>query len=221
MQQKRQKNIAFTLAEVLITLGIIGTVAALTIPTLMNNKAKQETVAKLQKEYTVLSQAVKLSENDNGPNSTWDWGDGTGTFTPRQSFDNYWAPYIKIVKYCSTNADCGYLSTNIKWLDHTNLFTMISSSKTTASLSDGTVIAVDYGNHSIYVDINAGSSPNIKGKDIFRFIVDSNKGLMPYDYNVYYPTINYYCNPANEWSGDTCAAKIMIDGWQIKDDYPW
>lgn len=46
--------LAFTLAEVLITLGIIGVVAAMTLPTLINNYRKQETIAKLKKVYSVL-----------------------------------------------------------------------------------------------------------------------------------------------------------------------
>ncbi|MBP7212243.1 prepilin-type N-terminal cleavage/methylation domain-containing protein, partial [bacterium] len=47
---------AFTLAEVLITLGIIGIVAALTIPTLMNKSQKQQTVTALKKSYSTFSQ---------------------------------------------------------------------------------------------------------------------------------------------------------------------
>ncbi len=47
----------FTLAEVLITLGIIGVVAALTMPSVINNYKEKETIAKLKKTYSVLSQA--------------------------------------------------------------------------------------------------------------------------------------------------------------------
>ena len=57
---------AFTLAEVLITLGIIGIVAAITIPTLMNNTQNYQFKQAWKKEYSVVSQAVQMLKNDNG-----------------------------------------------------------------------------------------------------------------------------------------------------------
>ena len=55
----------FTLAEVLITLGIIGAVAALTMPVLVGNYQKKQTVTKLKRAFSVLSQAILMSELDN------------------------------------------------------------------------------------------------------------------------------------------------------------
>ena len=52
------KNVAFTLAEVLITLGIIGVVAALTIPNLIAKYQQKEGVVALKKEISVLNQAA-------------------------------------------------------------------------------------------------------------------------------------------------------------------
>ena len=60
------RKIAFTLAEVLITLGIIGVVAALTIPTLMANHRRQVAETRLEKFYTTINQAVKMAEVDYG-----------------------------------------------------------------------------------------------------------------------------------------------------------
>ena len=56
----------FTLAEVLITLVIIGVIAAMTIPTLMNNTNKQEYVSKLKKAYSTLSQATNRIITEEG-----------------------------------------------------------------------------------------------------------------------------------------------------------
>lgn len=61
---------AFTLAEVLITLGIIGVVAALTLPTLIQTNKNKEVETKLQKIYSVMKQAILMSELDNGPRDT-------------------------------------------------------------------------------------------------------------------------------------------------------
>ena len=55
------RKIAFTLAEVLITLGIIGVVAALTIPTLMANQRKKVVETRLAKFYSSINQAIVRS----------------------------------------------------------------------------------------------------------------------------------------------------------------
>ena len=57
---------AFTLAEVLITLGIIGIVASLTLPTIIEQHQKLETVTKIKKAYSTLSQAIERAKVDNG-----------------------------------------------------------------------------------------------------------------------------------------------------------
>jgi len=78
---------AFTLAEVLITLGIIGVVAAMTMPVLMQNHKKQVTVARLKKAYNTISNAISLSEIDNGPMSDWPQGEN-------MDVDEFWNVYL-------------------------------------------------------------------------------------------------------------------------------
>lgn len=58
------KNYGFTLAEVLVTLGIIGVVSAMTIPTLMQNHQKKTYVTQLHKVYNELQQAFLQYRND-------------------------------------------------------------------------------------------------------------------------------------------------------------
>ena len=60
------RKYAFTLAEVLITLGIIGIVAAMTIPTLMTKYAKQRTETQLKAFYSRINQTLKMSAAENG-----------------------------------------------------------------------------------------------------------------------------------------------------------
>ena len=72
MQQKTVKN-AFTLAEVLITLGIIGVVAAMTMPTLMNSTQGAQYKAAYKKALSSLSQAVTL----NMALEDWNFADAT------------------------------------------------------------------------------------------------------------------------------------------------
>lgn len=95
----------FTLSEVLITLGIIGIVAAMTLPSLVGKYQKKVTVAKLQKIYTILNQALARSEVDHEAYKYWP--------TPQELsadkyFELYWKPYLKVSHICETYQDCGY-----------------------------------------------------------------------------------------------------------------
>uniref|UniRef100_UPI0040289A2A prepilin-type N-terminal cleavage/methylation domain-containing protein n=1 Tax=Candidatus Scatousia sp. TaxID=3085663 RepID=UPI0040289A2A len=67
---------AFTLAEVLITLGIIGIVASMTLPTLVGKYKKVQTISQLKKTYTVLNQAFRHSEADNESSLYWNVDNG-------------------------------------------------------------------------------------------------------------------------------------------------
>lgn len=64
---------AFTLAEVLITLGIVGIVAAITLPSLIQDYQISANINRLKNTYSILSQAVKASEADNGFVYEWDF----------------------------------------------------------------------------------------------------------------------------------------------------
>lgn len=66
------KKSAFTLAEVLITLGIIGVVAAMTIPTLLAKYQEKQTVTKLKQTYSILSQAIRSVQEDVGTPDDWE-----------------------------------------------------------------------------------------------------------------------------------------------------
>lgn len=61
----------FTLAEVLITLGIIGIVAAMTLPTVINDSTERETVAKVKKFYSVMNQALLMAISKHGYVDEW------------------------------------------------------------------------------------------------------------------------------------------------------
>ena len=86
------------------------------------------------------------------------------------------------------------------------------------------------------VDLNGFKAPNQYGRDIFYFCLDGERGqIIPHQWDdgdestveksrtelINAPSAeNYQCNKTNG-RGMWCAALIMRDGWQIKDDYPW
>ena len=69
--QNDKKKAAFTLAEVLITLGIIGIVAAMTLPTLIANYQKKVVETRLISFYSKINQAYRMSYAENGDTADW------------------------------------------------------------------------------------------------------------------------------------------------------
>lgn len=222
------KNSGFTLSEVLITLGIIGIVAAMTIPTLVQNHNKKVLALKLKTTYTILNNALKMSIAENGDFENW------GLELEPDSFEyveKYWKPYLKIIKTCRTSKECNYKVQDPWYCRNSKKQAMCASywykGMTTAYvLANGTqvVFAVRDGYNQfvsekrIYVDINGPDNPNEYGKDFFSFRVTDN-GVVPTGYSKSLNELNTNCSKDNyKWY---CAAKIMHDGWQIKDDYPW
>lgn len=233
----------FTLSEILITLGVIGIIAAMTLPLLIGNYKKKETITKLKKIYTVLSQLVILSQEDNGP-ANISTKDAVDANTVKNFFEIYWQPYLNAPTsakngesfYQSNGFVYKYLNGNIRDM---GVLTSYANGRILFQTYDGTIyflwmmvwetIKDDDGNiisqtpkydskQTVYVDINGTNNPNTFGKDIFIFVIDfDHNNVKPYGYNT--NNINDHCSKSS--SGFYCAAKIMADGWKIKDDYPW
>lgn len=102
MRKINYKKFGFTLAEVLITLGVIGVVAAMTMPTLIKNYKKHVTISKLKKAFTFINQVYKMSYVNNVDliNNEDD--------SDKQYYESYYAPYLKNAVYCDNYKACGY-----------------------------------------------------------------------------------------------------------------
>ena len=217
-----RKKIAFTLAEVLITLGIIGVVAALTLPTVINNYKKTQTITSLKKAYTILNEAMKRSVLDNGDFKDWERGIDIGIDA---FYKKYWHPYFKIIKVCNSYDECGYKSaTPWRYASNEPATALFSDRNYRIPFltSDGFLYScsiasgsVDNSNFNVFVDINGPKGPNIMGIDFFVFEPTDRNIFMPKGYDL----SENDCNSSD--NGSECAAKIIQDNWEIKDDYPW
>ena len=170
---------AFTLAEILITLGIIGIVAAMTIPTLISNYQTKTTVIKLKQARSIIANAIDLAQVENGTINQWTCTDAA------DCADMY---YNNISKYLKITKDCGniYLPSKLCYdsqnQDYKNLngvrYTFCSQGYS-ALLSNGMGIVLCprmdnndlwWGTYAtIKVDINGLAGPNVSGKDVFSF----------------------------------------------------
>ena len=232
------KKVAFTLAEVLITLGIIGVVAALTLPTVIQNYQKQVTVNKLKKAYSVLGQVAQRAIADNGAISVMN-GEPLNSNTCKSIFHTYWLPYFKGAEVYPEGKKPN-LNDNTAFYRHlrsgywdTNIYTQYAAGRIFFTTPDDMSFYIDimkwvskYDNdgklisqtgvynsfQTVYVDINGLKQPNTIGKDVFIFTIDFEKGIAkPWGYNSSDSAIN---------SNDVYyAAKIIKDGWKIT--YPW
>ncbi len=188
---KRQRAKGFTLAEVLITLGIIGVVAAMTLPSLIQKHQERVTVNKVKKFYSVMSQAQLMAIKDHGYLDEWDVSDGY-TKESAEKFMSYFKPYLKIAKDCGTSSGCLQNGT-IKFLNGNNHVNYDSSNRYyKLILNDGTYMwlrsatgaycATSSNNindtcGALWIDINGKNPPNTVGRDIFHFYFTKNSLL--------------------------------------------
>ena len=100
-----KKNFGFTLAEVLITLTIIGVIAVLTIPNLMQKWQDQHTVSAVKEAYAILDNAFKMAIREEGAPVT-DWAWPTTDWWYYKINGNYLAeklmPFLKVKTYCGS-----------------------------------------------------------------------------------------------------------------------
>ena len=200
------------MAEVLITLGIIGVVAAMTIPTLVQSYKKKVVESRLVKFYSTMQQAIKLSEVENGPISTWDdIGTGCvfvdpeaeekecieGTETPLLWYNKYLAKYIKTSKDLQPHLSSDNL-TNV------NVY-----------FTDGSYVGISGEGWNYVIESNRWDKQTY-GTVVFPFYFYKEKGLQPFFNDV---------NPAfacgGSGNGANCTQVIMENGWKIPDDYPY
>ena len=239
-----QRRFAFTLAEVLITLGIIGVVAALVFPSVITNYKKQQTVTKLKQTYSLLSQALTAAQAQYGDPLNWDIGYYKGQDSSTVDGDvvpnflnKYLYPNLKIVKSGDNFIDSGYKGpygpiSKKRQFRYGSYFV----------LADGTLVNVFLGSHCAEendngecidrnaghlmfgVDINGFKGNNIVGKEYFLMYFNFDKKHM----NFFMPgssstvsrrTLLRECS--SDGGAQYCGGLIQVDNWQIKDDYPW
>lgn len=97
----KKNKYGFTLAEVLITLVIIGVISAMTIPTIIQNTQKQEYYARLKKNYSVIINALKLGQVQEGM-----IGDNKAVFVTTESATASYETAVRFAKYLNTVKVC-------------------------------------------------------------------------------------------------------------------
>lgn len=230
------KRLAFTLAEVLITLGIIGVVAALTLPTLMVKQQEAATVSQLKKAYSTLSNAFTLAVKEDGTPDTWDLAGGGSASQGAVNLMNKLTPYLSITKNCVSldpnvykgcvvDDNYRYLGGNT-WSNFNNTdalpkvllsdgaVIMAEATSSTCANNVGNTLYLSSSCANIYIDTNGMKKPNQAGYDLFLFHF-TKYGVVPYGaQQITVGTFASNCknkltNPAT--TGWSCAAWLIYN----------
>ena len=224
------KRPAFTLAEVLITLGIIGVVSAMTVPTLMANHRKKVVETKLEKIYSVMNQAINLTNAEYGDVTNWiiDCGSSNSPTCSINEVENWFNSTIgKHIETLKTGKTKNKTNTNDILLIY---------------LKDGSILGVTNYIYDMVFYVNSDAISNTQsGKNYFLFrfnpILLSHQNNEEAQKDLKYslkPTFEPY---SNYWNGTReqlidghsfscaqnhafCAKLIQYDGWKISKDYP-
>ncbi|MBR1942153.1 type II secretion system protein [bacterium] len=198
-----RKLFAFTLAETLIVMGIIGVVAALTLPNLNSSTGDKEKVAKVKKIYSNLEDAYGRATAIYGP--VENWADNNGDVSA-QKYGERFTEFMRVSKSCGNGEGCFSKNGDMGGLgDNSSYYKYI--------LSDGTSIAFDYGYPYgyIWIDIDGPNKGSAEiGKDIFQFYISqgNQKGqLFPWG------------GDTDTFSGEDDCPKSKVEGctaWIIK-----
>lgn len=200
------------------------------MPSLMTNYQKKVTATRVQKAYSELSQAVKLAEVDYGDAKNWDFDTINNDQENIINFvDKYMKPYIKNLELCGKGWTEGLKKCGVTGGANTISYT----------LSNGSTISV--ANYRNTKTLSISISPLGKkgrmnyGKDVFTVIMFRTEGrLLPYGWKE--GLTREEIKNGYEWEGHNiacnnvvpvgtnkhaCTMLLMLDGWEIKDDYPW
>lgn len=185
---KMRKNKAFTLAETLVVMGIIGVVAALTIPNLSSSTANKENVARVQKAYSTINEAFERVQAEYGNIQRWPIRDfGWHGNNDTDFFANRMSEYLKVSKNCARNANQGCMASSVKYLNGTsttsNGYLAVTDADTSAYkmiLADGTGLAIMVASGGIYMNVDIDGprkGSGTLGKDWFGFVYSPGNGI--------------------------------------------
>lgn len=209
----KTSTFGFTLAEVLITLVIIGVIAAMTVPALIQQTQKQEYVSGLIKAYSTLQNGLYRISYNHG------YSRGDYIFFQNVNPADEYAQVLNILKKCDTTEECmpsSIRNGTYKRLNGAALATAFGDGKTLV-LNDGQMYTFYVPNTNWYgisdedktnglwriiVDLNGWKKPNQFGYDVFIFYLVDHKGIVPAG------SSNADDCVKNNY-GYTCAAKVL------------
>ena len=217
----------FTLSEVLITLGIIGVIAALTIPSVLQNYRNRLYTAQLKKTYNQLVDAAQKVMADEHAASFYETTAGVANAEPDDDFPDGKGAYYFLNNYFKTiKTDCNdtdgddnqcYSSAYSSINGETSSLTLYSDDGYCVQTVNGAAICMVYDSSNYiwyaFIDVNGADDPNIAGRDAFTMVLNSDGTLEDWstDSDDCGTSVSSYSHIADYSAG--CITKIIEDGW--------
>ena len=235
------KKLAFTLAEVLLVIAIIGTVSILTVNNAVKNTGTAEKIVQLKKTYDILQGAVMASMNDVGSPYKWGaYGSGTESHEYNKAIlEKVLVPHLKLQRNCETSTGCwkSTIKNNISndpttINNNTDWYKFILANGASVAIElvqlDGDtpiyddsmlLLAGDYPTDQmvgvIYVDVDGPNKGAGKaGDDVFAFVLFNENGLYPHGNNVTLEKSNSDRDSSCPSMGEFCTAWALYKGNQ-------
>ena len=225
----RRALLAFTLAEVLITIGVVGIIAELTIPPLVADYQKTVYVTQLKSNYSIWNQALSQMATDSGciddlrcsfQVDNYHVDNYTDYLAANKTMGDKMASYFKVVKNCglsqlgciapiiSTTYDGSYVgpllnNANQPWGGYKFLLANGSSALFRNFTQDCQDQGVDAGCGALVLDVNGLKGPNWLGRDIFYIPISPTPPFLGGKYKL--PSSDHTCldepaTPENGWA---------------------
>jgi len=216
----KKKIFAFTLAEVLITLAIIGVVAAITIPNVIKNYQKHVYATRLKKDYNIITNSLNKAMADDGVDDFFNTEFGKAiTENSQDDIETNMNKYFK--NFVMLNDSDGYNYSSKAFANRPDYRSNVNinwcSGNVCFDLPDATFyIKRSGGNLLVYVDTNGfKQKPNQAGKDFFSFYLDKN--LKPVGSFGFYHGTDHNHNICHSHAYERgCFFNVMNNGWEIK-----
>lgn len=211
----------FTLAEVLVTLSIVGIIAALTLPSLTLNVQKQQIPPALAKAINTLESANKLALQQNNARklselvpTTYDDKNKPVKDFSSNYFETILAPYLKITSNTDT-INYKPLFTNINVSISDGYITIDGMLMRTGTISDSKIRDGALG--FILIDVNGKKGPNITGLDLLGLVVMEDGSVYGLGSKQYYTQDAVTCGKGGDaaFNDYACAGRIVDDGYKI------
>lgn len=173
---------AFTLAEVIITIGIIGIVAAMTIPSLVTKYREKATVTKVKEMVSIISQAILMVEPEYGTPETWGLSTNGRSQADAEKIGEIMKHGLKISSDCGTvdaNGEC-FTKDSYKYLNGTNRGAFGNEYYKVVLINGSSIAMRLYTENQVdfFFDVNGKLPPNVVGKDLFAVNYMSNIGVL-------------------------------------------
>lgn len=209
---------AFTLAEVLITLAIIGIVAALTLPNLIYSYKKRIIETRLVHFSSMFRQAIQMAEAEYGETTTWDGFEIDDADAMLESYNKYLGKYIKTIETYKTPKGVAFALANGSGFHYRK-----NANPENWRGNLYLTFCVHYKNCKNIKDTGSPWSTYYDGKEKFHFDevgipITVAQSLDPDNYSREMTRDELIENCKT--SHYKCVGLIQHDGWKIKDDYP-